>query len=380
MNSPLAATPNARVLAPEPAPTSAPEERIQPAAPTRKKRLRGFVIGAGLVAGIAGLAVYGSYWFTAGRFIERTDDAYVGGDVTVMSPRVAGYIASVDVTDNQAVKAGDVLMRLDDRDYRSALAKAEGAVIAQQALINNLDATRHLQAAIIDQARASMASADADRVRAQDDQARYQSLSARAAVSIQSAQKADAEYKQAQANSQRASAAVLAAQRQLDVIASQREQAQAALAQANAERDLAQINVGYTVIRSPIDGTVGNRRARVGAYATTGAAQLSIVPSHGLWVDANLKESQLRNVRAGMPATVEADVLPGHKFSGRIASVAPATGAQFSVLPTENATGNFTKIVQRVPVRIVLNESDPEFAALRPGLSVTASVDGRPAR
>jgi len=372
--------PAARLLVPASEPAAAPAPAVAPPpAAARSAGKRPWLLGAGLLAVVAAVGAGGA-WYAAHRYIESTDDAYVGGDVTVMSPRVSGFIASVEVTDNQAVKAGDVLLRLDDRDFRAALARADGAVAAQQAALANLDATRRLQEAVVEQARAGVAGADADQVRARDDQARYQSLSARAAVSVQSAQKADADLKQAVANSRKAAASVLAAQRQLDVIASQREQAQAALAQAVAERDLARLNLGYTVLRSPVDGVVGNRRARVGGVATAAAAQMSIVPSHGLWVDANLKEGQLGNVRPGLPATVRADVLPGHAFHGRVASVAPATGAQFSVLPTENATGNFTKIVQRVPVRIVLDEADPAFRVLRPGLSVTAEVDGRPAQ
>ncbi|HEY4370801.1 MAG TPA: HlyD family secretion protein [Burkholderiales bacterium] len=350
-----------------------------PAAPVsiRKRSRRPLFTGLALVAAIA-LGAGGYYWWSNGRFLLSTDDAYIGGDVTVISPRVAGYIGNVQVTDNQVVRTGDLLLRLDDRDFRAALAKAEGAVAAQQALLANLDATRHLQDAVIAQARAGVSAADADRVRAHDDQVRFEALSARSAVSIQSAQKADADFKQAQAGSQKAAAALTASQRQLDVIASQKQQAEAALAQATAERDIARLNLSYTEVRAPIDGIVGNRRARAGAYATAGTQLLSIVPSHGLWVDANLKEGQLARVRAGLPAEVQADVLPGHVFRGHVASLAPATGTQFSVLPTENATGNFTKIVQRVPVRILLDESDANIAYLRPGLSVVAEVDARP--
>lgn len=195
---------------------------------------------------------------------------------------------------------------------------------------------------------------------------------------MQSSQKADADYKQSRANGDKAQAALIAAQRQIDVIATQKQQAQAALAQATAERDLARLNVGYTELRAPVDGTIGNRRARVCAYASSGAALMSIVPASGLWVDANFKESQLARMNPGMRATIVADVMPGREFHGRVESLAPATGAQFSVLPPENATGNFTKIVQRVPVRIVLDEKDARLGLLRPGLSVTAEVDGRP--
>jgi membrane fusion protein (multidrug efflux system) len=363
MSTPTATADNGHVI-----PLSAAE------APRSRKRL---IVIALLAAIGVGAAVVGYHWWTEGRFIENTDDAYVGGNVTVIAPKVAGYLAKVEVTDNQQVHAGDVLAVIDDRDYRAALAKAEGAVSAAQASLANLDATRQLQDAVIGQARAGIAATSAETSRARDDQKRYQDLQAKAAVSLQSSQKADAEYKQAMANDQRSLAQLTAAQRELDVIATRKQQAQAALAQAVAERDLARLNLEYTVLRAPIDGTVGNRRARSGAYATVGNQLLSIVPSHGLWVDANFKEGQLAQFRPGQRATIAADVLPGHVFHGTVASLAPATGAQFSVLPPENATGNFTKIVQRVPVRILLDEKDGTLGTLRPGLSVTAEVDVR---
>ncbi|MGO4156187.1 HlyD family secretion protein [Cupriavidus sp. YAF13] len=342
----------------------------------RISRKRLIMTGALIAAGL-GAAAYGQHWWTHGRFLQSTDDAYVGGEVTVIAPKVPGYLAQVLVTDNQQVHAGDLLARIDDRDYRAALAKAEGAVAAQQALLANLDATRSLQEAVIGQARAAVTAVNADTLRSRDDQARYQSLAAKSAVSVQSSQKADSDYKQALANTQKAQASLLAAQRQVDVINTQKLQAQAALAQAVAERDIAKLNLGYTELRAPIDGTIGNRRARVGAYAAGGAQLLSVVPARGLWVDANFKEGQLAHLRPGMRATVEADVLPGRVFHGRVLSLAPATGAQFSVLPPENATGNFTKIVQRVPVRIMLDDNEAALAMLRPGLSVLAQVDSR---
>jgi len=350
------------------------EPVTRPGRITRKPLLKGaaIVVGAGAIA-------FGYHWWTDARFVQNTDDAYVGGDVTLVGTKVAGYIAEVAVTDNQAVHAGDLLVRLDDRDYRAALAKAEGAVAAQQALLANLDATERLQLAVIGQAKAGVSAAQADTVRTRDDQVRYTSLVAKSAVSIQSSQKADADYKQSLANGQKAQASLLATQRQLDVIGTQRLQARAALAQAIAERDIAKLNLGYTELRAPVDGTVGNRRARAGAYATSATPLLSIVPARGLWVDANFKEGQLARMQPGMRATIVADVLPGRTFHGRVESLAPATGAQFSVLPAENATGNFTKIVQRVPVRIVLDDADARLGTLRPGLSVEAEVDTRPA-
>ncbi|MDR3535807.1 MAG: HlyD family secretion protein [Acetobacteraceae bacterium] len=340
---------------------------------TRKHLLLG---AAALLIG-AGAVWYGHDWWTHGRFVESTDDAYIGGDVTVIATKVPGFIAQVAVTDNQPVKAGDLLVQIDDRDYRAALAKATASVAAQQATLANLEAQRRLQLALIAQAEAGVAASDAEVTRSRADQTRYRALSATAAASVQTYEKADADYKQAIAGGQRADAQLDAAQRQIDVIATQRQQAEAALAGAIADRDKAQLDLENTALRAPIDGTIGNRSARVGAYATAGTQLLSVVPAHGLWVDANFKENQLAQMHAGLAATVVADVLPGEVFRGHVTSLAPATGAQFSVLPPENATGNFTKIVQRVPVRIRLDDGAGTLGPLRPGLSVTAEVDTR---
>jgi membrane fusion protein (multidrug efflux system) len=353
----------------------APAEAPARTAPNRRKR----VLAAAMAGVFVLAAVYGTHWWTVGRFIENTNDAYVGGDVTVIGPKVSGYITELAVTDNQKVHAGDLLLKIDDRDYRAALAKAEGAVAAEQALLANLDATAHLQEAVISQARAGIAAAAAEATRARDDQARYRELAGRSAVSVESAQRADATYKTARANTDKAQAALTAAQRQLDVIASQKQQARAALMQAQAERDIAKLNVGYTELRAPVDGTIGNRRAQVGAFAAAGTQLLAVVPARGLWVDANFKEDQLAHMHAGQEVAIHADVLPGRVFHGHVASLAPATGAQFSVLPPENATGNFTKIVQRVPVRVALDKQDDVLGLLRPGLSVVAEVDTRAA-
>ena len=323
-------------------------------------------------------AWYGHYWWTVGRFIESTDDAYVGGEVTVIAPKVAGLIAQVAVTDNQAVHAGDLLVKLDDRDYRAVLEKAAATVAGQTASLANLEATRRLQQAMIEQASAEITATEAEVERSRFDVIRYRQLASDQFASAQRLQQADAEYKKASAAVDKARAALAAARRKIEVIDTQEEQTRAALRQAVADRDLAQLNLGYTELRAPIDGAVGNRSAREGSYATIGAQLMSIVPARGLWVDANFKESQLTGMRPGLPASVEADVLPGQVFPGHLASLAPATGTQFSVLPPENATGNFTKIVQRVPVRILLDGDGSTLGRLRPGLSVTASVDERP--
>jgi membrane fusion protein, multidrug efflux system len=334
--------------------------------------LSGLILGIGLAA-----VWYGSRWWAVGRFIESTDDAYVGGEVTVIAPKVSGLIAEVAVTDNQAVHAGDLLVKLDDRDYRAALAKAAGAVAAKEAGLANLDATRRLQESMIAQAEAELDSAEAEVARSRSDVERYRRLASDQYASLQRFQQADADNRKAIASADKARAALAAAQRRLDVIDTQKQEIQATLAQAVADHDLAQLNLGFTELRAPIDGTVGNRSARAGAYATVGGQLISLVPARGLWVDANFKESQLARIRPGLPASIEVDVLPGQVFHGQVASLAPATGAQFSVLPPENASGNFTKIVQRVPVRILLDGDASMLGSLRPGLSVTARVDER---
>ena len=342
--------------------------------PARRSRLRALKPLAGAIA-MAGLVFYGLHWWSSGRYVESTDDAYVGGDTTVIGAKVPGFIQAVAVTDNQLVHRGDLLVKIDDRDYRAALAKAQAAVAAQQAALDNLDAQKRMQESVIAQAQAALAGASAEARRSRLDDARYRELVGRAAVSVESAQRAEAVSATASAAAQRAAAEVQAARRQLDVIGTQRQQAEAALAQAKAEAELAKLNLSYTELRAPVDGVIGNRRARAGAYAAPGSQMLAVVPAHGLWVDANFKEDQLRRMQVGQAVEVRADAVPGRVFKGRLASLAPATGAQFSVLPPENATGNFTKIVQRVPVRVELQGADGDLGMLRPGLSVTATVD-----
>lgn len=345
-----------------------------------KRRLKRALIVTLVGAVTLGLSVAGYHWWTIERLTESTDDAYIGGDVTVIAPKVPGFIAQIAVSDNQPVHAGDLLLKLDDRDYAAALARAEAAVAIQQAALTNLEAAQKLQDAVVAQAQASIDAAEAEIERTRDDRARFAQLLKDTAVSVQDAQKADAVYKEAVAIGEKSRAGLTAAQRQLDVIQTQKQQVQAALAQAIAERDLARLNMSYTELRAPIDGVVGNRSAQVGAYASTGAQLISLVPSSGLWIDANFKESQLAQIRIGAPAIVEVDSIPGRVFHGHVASVSPATGARFSILPSENATGNFTKIVQRVAVRIVLNDEENAAGQLRAGLSVTAKVNTAPSR
>jgi membrane fusion protein (multidrug efflux system) len=323
--------------------------------PVARKRIsrRTTIAVVAIAANVAG-AWWGWHWWTIDRFLERTDDAYVSADITAIAPRVPGFVAAVLVDDNQSVGAGDLLIRLDDRDYRAKLARAEAVIVAHEATLANINARRALQDAMIAQARAQIDATAADVARTAADANRSRRLFDTRVGSEQSFQRADADYKKALAAHEVGEAALQA-----------------------AERQLASLDLGFTEIRAPINGIVGNRAARLGAYATTGLQLLSLVPAHGLWIDANFKESQLGHLQPGQHAKIRADILPGQALSGTVASLAPATGARFSVLPPENATGNFTKIVQRVPVRIHLDGDVASFGRLRPGLSVVVDVDTR---
>ena len=345
--------------------------------PDNRLTLRRFTITAAAFALLGLGAVYARHWWDTGRFIESTDDAYVGGNVTPIAPHVAGFVAAVEVTDNQFVHADQVLIRLGDRDFATALAGAAAQVAQRRAMLDDLEAQVTVQRAAIDQSEASLRAATARAAFARADARRYGALARALAGSAQQAERSDTAYVEARSAVIRAKAALVASVGQLKVLSAQIEAARAALAAARAARRTATLNLDYTVIRAPIDGYVGDRAAQVGSYVAVGTTLLSIVPSHGLWIDANFKEDQLARMRTGDAASVRLDVLPGHVLRGRVLSLSPATGAVFSVIPPENATGNFTKIVQRVPVRIALDEITTAPVLLRPGLSANVDVSTR---
>jgi membrane fusion protein, multidrug efflux system len=349
-------------------------------APTIQRPRRSYKRSALAALGLAvllGAADYGDYWWTTGRFIEATDDAYVGGDVTQIAPHVAGFVSRILVKDNQYVRAGQPLIHLDPNDFQAALQHAEAVLQSRQADLANLLAKRVLQQHMIAQAQADLTAKQAQAVFAAQEDQRYSALELTPAGSRQDAERARAADQSAHAAVLASIASLQAAEQQLAVIDTNIGAAQAAVAEAKADLRTAQLNLGYTDIAAPIDGYVGNRSAQVGAYVSTGTDLLSLVPSQGLWVDANFKEDQIARMKPGDPATIAADVLPGRIFHGHVVSLAPATGAVFSIIPPENATGNFTKIVQRVPVRIALDGDGSELGLLRAGLSTIVSVDTR---
>ena len=354
-------------------------ERVATGAPVRNRpkfRRRTLAL-AGLALALAlGGSGYGRYWWTTGRFIEGTDDAYVGGNITPVSPHVAGFVAQIPVADNQYVGAGQLLIRLDPRDFEAALEHARAVAAARRATLAGLQAKYVWQQEMVRQAAANLDARLAQAAFARRDAVRYRDLAKTTFGTVQNAERTSALDAAARSETEAARAGLAAARQQLTVLEAEIAEARAGVAEAKADLETARLDLGYTEIRSPIDGYVGNRSAQVGAYVARDAYLLSVIPAHGLWVDANFKEDQLAEMRPGQAATVVADVLPGKVFHGHVQSLAPGTGAVFSVIPPENATGNFTKIVQRVPVRIALD--DARLKELRPGLSTTVSVDTKP--
>jgi membrane fusion protein (multidrug efflux system) len=335
---------------------------------------------AALVAVLcAGTGWYGYGWWTVGRFIETTDDAYVGGEVTTISPHVAGFVTDILVADNEHVQAGQLLARLDRRDYQAALDHAQAAMEAQNAALAGLRAQALQQQSVIVQSSADLDAKTARAAFTRIDGTRYATLAVTSAGTRQEAERSRAADQEAQAATAASHAGLQAARQQLKVLENRIAEAQAGIGQARADLQRALLDMGYTEIRAPIEGYIGNRAAHVGAFVGVGSYLLSVIPAHGLWVDANFKEDQLARMVPGQAATLVADAAPGLVLHGQVVSLAPGTGAVFSVIPPENATGNFTKIVQRVPVRIALDTTGATLNRLRPGLSTTVSVDTRPA-
>lgn len=341
------------------------------------KGVRKIVLSGVAVAALVGGGFGGWHWWTEGRFIESTDNAYVHSDITVVSPKVSAYVREVRVAENQQVAAGDVLAVLDDQDFTAKVAEAEANVAGQKAALGTIASKLELQRALIAQAAASVASAEAEQRRAQQDFDRTRALANESWASKQKFETADADLRKAVAATDKARAALAAEKDQVGVLNASRAETEARLRQAEAALQTARNDLANTVIHAAVDGVVGNRGVQVGQYARPGVQLLSLVPLPDVYVVANFKETQLSRMRPGQTVTVAIDAYPGRRLEGRVESFAPASGSQFSLLPPENATGNFTKIVQRVPVRIALPRDNALAGLLRPGLSVTAEVDTR---
>jgi membrane fusion protein (multidrug efflux system) len=335
------------------------------------------------MAAFVGLAVVAAagwegfqYW-TIGRFMESTDDAYVKADSTIVAPKVSGYVAELKVDDNQTVGAGQTLVRIDDRDLRAALHEATANVAAATASVANLGAQITAQGSQIRQADASVAAAAAALGFSQRNDVRRRKMAQIGYGSEEQADNASTDTQEKAATLDRLQAAALSARQQVDVLTSQRQLAQAQLARAEAAMAEAELNLSYATVSAPIDGTVAARTVRVGQYVQAGTQLMALVPLQRVYVIANFKETQLTDVHPGQPVRIRVDTFPADDIRGHVETLAPATGLEFSLLPPDNATGNFTKIVQRIPVKIVFAADNGLAGRLRPGMSVDASIDTR---
>ena len=330
---------------------------------------------AGLVLALASVGgIYGWDWWTSARDREFTDNAYVRGDITAIGPKVAGYVAAVLVEDNQIVSAGAVIVRIDDTDFHAQVDRARAVVAQSAAVAEHLDRRKQLQLALIREADAAVGAAHADVDLTQRNLERATKLLAQGWTPERGHDVATADSHRARATLARVEAAAAAARAQLFVIESEAAQVAARRQEAEADLRLAENALADTVIRAPVSGVVGNKRVQPGEYIRPGAALMSVVPVEGVWVVANFKETQLARMRVGQSANVAVDGYPDVRIRGIVDSLAPASGAAFSLLPPDNATGNFTKVVQRIPVKITLDPGHPLDGQLRPGMSVIATI------
>ena len=348
------------------------------AAATRKFSLRKLLMTGAALAVVAGAAWYGWDYWTVGQYLVSTDDAYVKADNTTVAPRVSGYLHEVLVGDNERVKEGQIVARIDDRDFKVALDQADADVAAAQAAISSKQAQLEVQQAIINAARATIDVDQAAVTFAAQDNKRYTDLAATGSGSLQNAQQAQSRIASAQAVLARDSANLISAEKQVDLLKAEIVQASATRARAVAQQSQAKLNLSYTAIVAPVDGVVGNRSLRNGQYVQAGTQLMSVVPISGAYIVANFKETQLTAVRKGQAVDIEVDMFPGHTVHGHVDSIAPASGQEFALLPPDNATGNFTKIVQRVPVRLKVPADVARENLLRAGMSVYVRINTKP--
>ena len=353
-----------------------PLGRQRRAFPWRGVGLRLFILL--LVGGLVAFVATEWDWWVGSARLQTTDDAYLQADLTPLAARVPGYVRRVLVNDFQRVKAGDLLVEIEDDDYRAQLRQAEGNVANAEVAIATIGQQKTLQNALIAQAQAMVAASEADLTRYHLETVRQQALLATGiAGTRQTVEQAVDNEKRVEATLALNFAQLDQQRQQVNVLDSQEKQAQATLAVQRAARDLTQINLGYTRITAPVDGMVGQRLVQAGQYVSAGTEVISVVPLPHVWVVANYKETQMTRVRIGQPARVTVDAFPGTVLHGHVDSWSPASGAQFSLLPPDNATGNFTKVVQRIPVKIVLEPDAAVGELLRPGMSVVATIDTR---
>jgi len=361
-----------------PASTASAAPATDATPPVAKKR-RSLVLPIIAVVALIGGGWYGYNWWTTGRFLVSTDDAYIGGDMAVISPKVTGYVAKVDVVANQQVKAGDVLLTLDAGDYQNALDQAQAQVDTEQLALKTIDAQIVGGEATLAQAQAQKVALQATVRGAQITQTRAVQLESKSAGTAANVDSANIALDQANANLVAGDANIASAQANIALLQAQRRQAEGTVRTLELARDKAARDLSFTVLKAPYDGVIGNRSVQEGDYVSSNTRLMSIVPTRKLYIDANFKETQLQHVVPGSKVEVHVDAYSDEPIVGTVESISPASGSVFSLLPPENATGNFTKVIQRVPVRIALPQDALDSGRLRAGLSVVVDVDTRTA-
>jgi membrane fusion protein (multidrug efflux system) len=374
---PVPAGDAAKVLLPAALAEPEPDKPVPARAQPRKFSFRRALLAGAAVVALAGAARYGWDYWSVGQYLVSTDDAYVKADNTTVAPKISGYLHEVLVGDNESVKAGQIVARIDPRDFKVALDQAKADVAAAYAAIASKQAQLGVAQAAIDAAQATVEVDRATATFAGQENKRYSDLAATGYGSVQNAQQAQSRIAGAQAAIARDTANLASALKQVDLLKAEIAQANAALARAQAGQSQAELNLEYTSIAAPIDGVIGNRTLRTGQFVQAGTQLMSVVPVAGAYVVANFKETQLTDVRAGQPVDIAVDTFPGRTVHGHVDSIAPASGQEFALLPPDNATGNFTKVVQRIPVKITLDRADSAAIELRPGMSVIPSIETR---
>jgi membrane fusion protein (multidrug efflux system) len=347
--------------------------------PQKKKGGRRFVLPVLVVALVAVAGWYGHQWWTHGRFMISTDDAYIEGDIASISPKVTGYVAAVNVVANQTVKAGDPLVTLDDGDYRLAREQAEAQIATQKLALDRIDAQIGGAKASLAQANAQKTAYQAALSGAEVAEKRAKALSAKEVGTVASLDTATVALDQAKANLVGADANIVAAQANIAVLQAQRSESESAIRTLELARDKAVRDLRFTVLKAPYDGVVGNISVQVGDLVSAGQRLAALVPVKDLYIEANFKETQIAHLVPGSKVHLHVDAFEEDDIIGTVQSIAPASGSVFSLLPAENATGNFTKVTQRVPVRIAIPKQALETGKLRAGLSVVVDVDSRTA-
>ena len=345
-------------------------------APARKRPLRRAVLLAALALALGGGAYAGWQWWTVGRFFIATDDAYVQADISVLAAKVSGYLEAVPVVNGLSVKKGDIIAKLDDGDYHLALQAAQDKLATQESTIQRIARQAEAAQAQVAQAAAQLDATRADAVRAQADFARATQMQADY-VAKSRIDQTRADRDRTEASVKAMEAGLVAARANVDVLLAQRREAESLAAELRTAVDRASRDLGFTAIRAPFDGVVGNKAVEAGAYVAPGTRIAALVPLQSVRIDANFKETQVQRMRPGQPVTVTIDAYPDREIEGVVESFSPASGSVFSLLPPDNATGNFTKIVQRLPVRVRVPETVAREGLLRPGLSAVVRVDTR---